>query len=351
VEDATRDRITISGLTELADLVSARTNLVTDVVAEATRQRVIRRLNAAEKALRESAGAVLDARFAHMSDTITKWWSTIRPEELVGFGGVKRRAGGALFVNLIAALRAEPTSAPVEREALGVYSDSQLNALGLSIFLARTELLGAPVVVLDDPIPGSDAGHRLTFVQYTLGALLDANTQVILTTFDSKLAEWSYTNHGGADFLAYKLDLIDILAGTEPTQTTDTFGQLMLEAEESLHAPTAKGRRSACNTMRSAAERLAKQIIATGHTDAGTPTTITDVEAKATQLGDLITLVAPFAIEGNAEKGQWKTFPKVLNPGSHDDDVPSTTELKVIFGNLRRIAKTHRKHWSGGLVK
>lgn len=351
VEDAARERITISGLTELADLVAVRTELVTDVVTEAIRQRTIRRLTAADKALRDGAGAVLDGRFAQMSDTITKWWSTIRPEELVGFGGIKRRAAGALFVNLIADLRVDATSTPVEREALGVYSDSQLNALGLSIFLARTELLGAPIVVLDDPIPGSDAGHRLTFVQYTLGALLAAGTQVILTTFDSKLAEWSYTNHGSADFLAYKLDLIDIRAGTEPTQTTDTFGQLMLDAEENLHAPTAKGRRSACNTMRSAAERLAKQIIATGMTDAGTPTTITDVEAKTTKLADLLTLLYPFVVEGNSEKGQWKTLPKVLNPGSHDDDVPSTTELKVVFGNLRRINKTHQKHWPGGLIK
>ncbi len=351
VEDATRERITISGLTDLADLVAVRTELIADVVTEAFRQRTIRRLNAAEKALRDGAGAVLDDRFAQMSDTITKWWSTIRPEELVGFGGIKRRAAGTLFVNLIAALRVDSTSTPVEREALGVYSDSQLNALGLSIFLARTELLGAPVVVLDDPIPGSDADHRLTFVQYTLGALLKAGTQVILTTFDSKLAEWSHTNHGSADFLAYELDLIDIRAGTEPTQTTDTFGQLMLEAEESLHAPTAKGRRSACNTMRSAAERLAKQIIATGQTDTGTPTTITDVEAKATQLGDLLPLLYPFVVEGNEEKGKWKTLPKVLNPGSHDDDVPSTTDLKVIFGNLRRFYKTHQKHWPDGLIK
>ncbi|ORB72693.1 ABC transporter ATP-binding protein, partial [Mycobacterium timonense] len=72
--------------------------------------------------------------------------------------------------------------------------------MGLSIFLARTELLGAPVVVLDDPIPGSDADHRLTFVQNTLGQLLNADTQVIMTTFDSKLAEWAQTNHGGSDY-------------------------------------------------------------------------------------------------------------------------------------------------------
>ena len=79
VEDAARERITISGLTELADLVAVRTELIADVVTEATRQRTIRRLTAAEKALRDGAGAVLDDRFAQMSDTITKWWSTIRP--------------------------------------------------------------------------------------------------------------------------------------------------------------------------------------------------------------------------------------------------------------------------------
>jgi hypothetical protein len=48
-----------------------------------------------------------------MSDTITEWWTSIRPEELVGFGVIKRRAGGALFVNLIAALRAEAGGEPV----------------------------------------------------------------------------------------------------------------------------------------------------------------------------------------------------------------------------------------------
>lgn len=349
VEDATRDRITVSGLNELNDLLSLRADIVSELVTESARQRTIKRLSNAESELRAAAGAVLDARFAQMSDTITKWWATIRPEELVGFGGIKRRAGGALFVNLIASLRIDPTSTPVEREALGVYSDSQLNALGLSIFLARNELLGAPIVMLDDPIPGSDADHRLTFVQNTLSELLGAGIQVLLTTFDSKLAEWAYTSHGASDAVAYRLDLIDIKAGTEPTQTTDVFGQLMLEAEESLHAPTAKGRRSACNTLRSAAERLAKQIIATGQTQAGAQTTVADIKAKI--LGDLTPLVLPLAVDGNAEKGQWKLFSKVLNPGSHDDDVPSTTDLKQIFSNLRKIAKNHQQHWPGGLLQ
>ena len=352
VEAVSRERTTVTGLREVADLLERRTELIADVVTEGTRQQTIRRLNTAEKALNTAAGAVLDAKFTQMSDTITKWWATIRPDELVGFGGIKRRAGGALFVNLVAALRIAATSTPVEREALGVYSDSQLNALGLSIFLARTELLGTHIVVLDDPIPGSDSDHRLSFIQTTLGKLLASGTQVILTTFDSKFAKLTQANHGGSsDYLAYKLNLINILDGTEPTQTCDVFGQLMLEAQESLYAPTARGRRPACNVMRTAAERLAKQIVATGQTHAGTATTVEDVEAKASTLGVLLPLVLPLVVDGNAERGLWRTFPQVLNPGSHDDDVPSTADLKVVFGNLNKIARDHRKHWPGGLLE
>ncbi|WP_078344758.1 AAA family ATPase [Mycobacteroides chelonae] len=351
VEAAARSRITFSGLTEMADLLERRADIVADVVAESQRQLLIKRLNGSDKQLRDAAGVVLDTRFEQMSDTITEWWGTIRPEELVGFGGVKRRAGGALFVNLVAALHADIASPPVERDALGVYSDSQLNALGLSLFLARNELLGSPIVVLDDPIPGSDSDHRLTFVQNTLGRLLDAGIQVIITTFDNKLAEFAQANYGGADYMAYKLDLLNIVAGTEATQATDVFAQFMLEGEDHLNSPTAKGRRAACGNYRSAAERLAKQIIATGQTAAGTTTAVADFEAKGLTLGTLVPLVLPFVVDGSSEKGQWKTFAKVLNPGNHDDDVPSTGELKQVRGNLRTINKSHQKHWPGGLLQ
>ena len=32
------------------------------------------------------------------------------------------------------------------------------------------------------------------------------------------------------------------------------------------------------------------------------------------------------------------------------DDVPPTTDLKVVRGNLRRIAKKHHEHWLTGLL-
>jgi hypothetical protein len=350
VEAATRGRGTVHGLAELAAVLACRSELAAELASESRRQRAIKRTADAERSLRDASSRVLDERFALMSDAITSWWSTIRPEELVGFGGIKRRAGGALFVNLVAALRADPSRDAVERDALGVYSDSQLNALGLSIFLARAGLLGSPLVVLDDPIPGSDADHRLTFVQNTLSKLLDTGIQVVLTTFDSKLAEWAQTNHDWRGSVAYELNLVDAVAGTEPTQTSDTFSRLLLEAADNLNAPTSRGRRAACVSLRSAAERLAKQVIATGRTSAGQPTTVDDVDAEASVLGNLVPLVTAYAID-NAEKGQWRTFAAVLNPGGHDDDVPPPTALKQVRSNLRKIEKSHRSHWTNGLIR
>ena len=104
-------------------------------------------------------------------------------------------AVGARFVNLVAALRPDSLGDPIERDALRVCSDSQLNAPGLSIFLARKELLGSPLLVLDDPIPGSDADHRSAFAENTLGQLLENGVQVILTTFDGKLTELALAHY------------------------------------------------------------------------------------------------------------------------------------------------------------
>jgi hypothetical protein len=349
VDAATTARISTTGLTELLAAVTQPDALVDELVAEAARRRTAKRLAAAERALREAAGHVLDTRFTQMGDAIGRWWLSLRPQELVGFAGVKRRAGGALFVNLVAALRSESTAEPVERDALGVFSDSQLNALGLSTFLARAELLDSAVVVLDDPIPGSDGDHRLTFVQNTLTALLDAGVQVVLTTFDGKLADWAQSSHDYRGLVSYQLTLTDCVAGTEPTQTSDMFSRLLLEAEDNLNAPTPRGRRAACGSYRSAAERLAKQIVATGRTNEGQPCSVADVDAEAKMLRALVPLVSCYA-RNNEERGKWKLFTKVLNPGNHDDDVPPTAELKQVRGNLRRIHKNHQDHWPGGLL-
>lgn len=349
VEPILRSRTQAEGTHELLLAAGIVNEIVEEQHAALRRTSASRRLGRADRALQKAAAAVLDERFGAMSGAIERWWNTIRPEELVGFAGVKRCASGAVFVNLVGALQSELQGDTVERDALGVFSDSQLNALGLSTILARAELVGAPFVFLDDPIPGSDGDHRLTFVQNTLAAVLNSGVQVVVTTYDPKLAEHAQTLNEQHEPITYDLTLSNVAEGTEPSQTSDQFSNYMLQGEDGLNAPTAGGRASSSGAYRRAAERLAKQTIATNLTAAGIPTSITDVEKKATVLGELIPLVSPYALNPD-EKGKWKVIPKVLNPGHHDDGAPSTTELKTIRGNLRQFAKAHRAEWGTRFV-
>ncbi|WP_295851419.1 AAA family ATPase [uncultured Microbacterium sp.] len=349
VEPSLRSRQQSEGTQELLVAVGLIDEIVDELHSVLQRTAASKRLGRADRALQKAIASVLDARFASMSSAIERWWNTIRPEELVGFAGVKRRASGAVFVNLVGALQSDLQGDAVERDALGVFSDSQLNALGLSTFLARAELVGLPFLFLDDPIPGSDGDHRLTFVQNTLAALLDAGVQVIITTYDPKLAEHAQTLNEQHEPITYDLILSNVAEGAEPSQTSDQFSNYMLQGEDGINAPTAAGRANASGAYRRAAERLAKQIIATNLTAAGTRTSIADVEKKATVLGELIPLVMSHVLSPD-EGGKWKVMPRVLNPGNHDDGAPSSTELKTVRGNLRQFAKAHRAKWGSHFV-
>ena len=172
--------------------------------------------------------------------------------------------------------------------------------------------------------------------------------QVILTTYDSRLADWTMSNHDHRGLIAYELNLVDPRAGTVPTQTSDMFSRLMLDAEDNLNAPTARGRRAACGSYRSAAERLAKQIIATGRTQAGAACSVADVDAEASMLGNSSRSSAvSLLITGEGSMEHLCDGPESWN---HDDDVPSTAELRVVevtcARSRRHTGSTGRTAWS-----
>jgi hypothetical protein len=336
-----------AGIREILELLVHRDDLYHEQRVQAQRRKAKQRVDALGRTIQKAEQALLDCRFEKMGAEIDRWWATLRPDELVRFGGVGRRASGRRYVNLNAELAVSDEASPQIRNAVGVFSDSQLNALGLAAFLARQHLLGSPVVVLDDPLPGYDPEHRVAFTLNTLGTLMDEGVQVIVSTHDPKLAVniVEVQNHRGLKH--YELALANMVEGTTVTNQSDVFGRHLLEAQDAIASLTVEGRRNAANALRRAAERLAKQIIATGRTKAGTPTRVSEVGDK--NLGELIPNLLGFAL-GNDERGRWNLWKDCLNPGAHDDDVPSAQTLKVVLGDIKRMNKDHRTHWPGGLL-
>lgn len=336
------------GTREVLDLLEHRDELHHEQRIARQREKVRQRVEALGRLIQGAEEALLDERFDNMGSEIDRWWATLRPDELVRFGGVGRRASGRRYVNLTAELAVSDEATPQVRDAVGVFSDSQLNALGLAAFLARQRLLDSPVVVLDDPLPGYDPEHRVTFTLNTLGTLLDEGVQVIVCTHDPKLAVNIVEVHSHRGLEHYELALSNMVEGTAVTSESDVFGRYLLEAQDSIASLTVEGRRNAANALRRAAERLAKQIIATGRTQAGTPTRVSEVGDKV--LGELIPEVLGFAL-ANDERGRWNLWKGSLNPSAHDDDVPLSPTLKTVLGDIKRLKKNHEAHWPDGLLK
>lgn len=165
-----------------------------------------------------------------------------------------------------------------------------------------------------------------------------------MLSHNPRLADEVIGRHQHREPLLYRVALPPGLEGTSVTSEDDFVGRKLAEAKSHLTNTTEEGRKAASSALRDATERLAKQIVAAARTANGTPTTVASLDGK--MLGDLIPEVIPYAV-GADEPGKWNSVKNILNPGSHDDVVASTSSLGVAVGDLRKIRKDHSSRWGG----
>ena len=80
---------------------------------------------------------------------------------------------------------AGPADAPL-RDAVAIFSQSQLHFLGLASFLARAMREPNGFMVFDDPVVSSDEDYRAHFVCTVLEELIKLGQQMILLTQDQR---------------------------------------------------------------------------------------------------------------------------------------------------------------------
>lgn len=299
-----------------------------------------RRLLAAKQDIDVAVQALLDLRFGEMSEEIAKWWSRLRPGDPTSFEGVERRGTGRRYLDLKTRLgTGADDSGGVVMNAVSVLSDSQLGALGLSTFLARCVKETTGFIFLDDPLAGFDDEHRTTFANATLGGLVDAGIQLILSTYDRKLAEQVKRVHDHHGVIRLNVSMNDTRSSTLVTPFEDQFEALHATAISMAKSGNTANRRTSARDGRTAAERLAKQVI-TGHRRReGLEALLQDLDGK--QLGMLIDILSPYVL-GPDELGKWRSAADSLNPGNHDADVPSSHALVQTLGDLRAFKNAHK---------
>jgi hypothetical protein len=321
---------------QLAELASDAAALHEALVTERAYARVRREAEHAVKAIEKAKVAVFDEKFNEMSGEIGSWWNLLRPDEPARFASVRRRGTGKRFVSFKAHLYGADGAQAVERDALGVFSDSQLNALSLAAFLARCRLQRTSFVVLDDPLQAGDDEHRPTFIDYVIGRLLDEGVQVIVLTHDDRTIKEIHHMYERLPAIGYALALGKPSDGTTATRTSNTAETLLQRAKVYIDSPDPQLRRSGANKLREAAERIAKEIIVNGRNNNGDTCSITDYDGVT--LGPLIRKVTPYMTKPD-EPGQWQVIGDRLNPGSHDDTPPTKNELKGVFTYLSNFVK------------
>ncbi|MEV6278296.1 AAA family ATPase [Nocardia sp. NPDC051832] len=145
----------------------------------------LRTVKRAEDWLKSATSGLRDERMSPLETTARWVWRTLRQQSNVELGGIRLQgnAGTARRVLL------DVTVDEVESAALGVMSQGELHALGLSLFLPRATVEDSPFrfVMIDDPVQAMDPA-KVDGLARVL-AEVAGTRQVIVFTHDERLAE------------------------------------------------------------------------------------------------------------------------------------------------------------------
>lgn len=246
----------------------------------------VAKLKGLEKALADidtANGKVLDDKFNDLSHGVKFWWDKLRPDETAYFESVQRRSERARrTINIKVGLAAKEDRSDAKiRDAIAVFSQSQLHCLGLSLFLARAVHEGAGFVILDDPVLTSDDDYRPNFASSVLEALLALGMQTIICTQDHRTwrdigNRWNYK---GVE--QFQLIRHDPTLGTEVRGQNDDLTTMMAKAQRLIKSADPIVRKDGAVRLREAIERFAKMLIVRDRREKGEAlASITDYDGK-----------------------------------------------------------------------
>ncbi len=303
------------------------------------------KIKALEKAVRDidtGNGKVLDEKFGELSAGIMVWWDKLRPNEGTFFSAVQRRGEKTKRnIDLKAGLSAhEDRSNPTFRDAVAVFSQSQLHCLGLSIFLARSVQEKTGFVIMDDPVLTSDDDYRPNFTTSVMEELLDKGVQVIICTQDHKSWKDIGTRWGHRGVTQYQIVKNDAVSGTEIRSEKDDLAAMIAKAQPMSKSQDPILRKECAQRIRDAIERFGKCVLVKDRVAKGDAmASITDYDGK--NFGTYSQQVANLLTKDASHPGKLKTAYGNLTPARHDDKPPSQGEIASALGDLRRLKKDY----------
>lgn len=177
----------------LADDLEA---ISTDIKWEQAKKKAQNELQTIRDFLISARQRFLDSRRVEFSEGMTEVWGKLRADRYSTFNTLfipePRGRGFPVEIEVKAVL--DDGNQQHEVDALRVFSESQVNVLGLAAFATRAKLLGHRAIIFDDPVQSMDEEHFKTFASELIPHLLNLDFQVILLTHNETFArEVSYS--------------------------------------------------------------------------------------------------------------------------------------------------------------
>lgn len=298
-------------------------------------------LSAALKEVDAAKEAVLDEKFGALAGDVTAWWELLRPGEAAFFSGLGLRPGGHRNIDFKVGLALSTDRRDEKiRDAIAVFSQSQLHCLGLATFLARTGG-GGGFVVLDDPIISIDDDYSVHFINAVLEALQDRGVQVILLTYEQKTWRAIQERYDNGRCEAFQLSLDDPGLGTIIEKSSDALSAKMKAAEPLTRSNNLATRKDCCQRVRDCGEQFCKQLLVKKRREQGeSEALVIDYSGSRGNLDYLINEATPY-LGSSDEPGKLNMLRQLINTGNHDDDVPPKETLAVCLGDLTKMKRKY----------
>ena len=171
-------------------VANLRDTVEQDLKWEAARRAAQGCLEETRAALISLRTKVIETSTTVFSNKINEVWGLLRKDAGASFGRlhIPTPRGKGFKLELEVKAEIDDGSATKEVDALRVFSESQMNVVGIAAFVSRVRLLGQSLLILDDPVQSMDEEHYRSLAAGLLSALCDDGLQVIVLTHSDQFA-------------------------------------------------------------------------------------------------------------------------------------------------------------------
>jgi hypothetical protein len=179
------------------DVASLTAALAEDTTWESAKQATKSSLDSLRDGLIALRSQIIEHARHKFSDDMTSVWHLLRRDSGAQFSRIfvpEARGKGYKLEFELKAIISDGSTAP-EVDALRVFSESQVNVVGLAAYITRARSLGHRLLIFDDPVQSMDEEHFNSFAGELLTALLEEGFQILILTHSDTFARRLNEHH------------------------------------------------------------------------------------------------------------------------------------------------------------